>query len=334
MIAPVANHWKLGLFVSLVIGLSLVGLIALGATQLDRERIGAVTYFNETVQGLDVGSPLKWRGVPIGAVKSIGVAPDHRMVEVHVDVYSDLITKFGGSVENLRNMTEENPLRERLPPDARVRIVSAGITGLKFIELDLIPDAPTLEVSFPLPPNYIPSAPSVMAGLEIGISKTVELLPELLSSINHLVDSIDDVVGNMRDARLAENLGRAIATVDELLQGLKTDEAGDRIGSIATEFEATLQEARMTIVAIGDTSRSLTTQMEAADPGATAASLRNAADTLTVLGDELGAPGASLGAQFSALRETLDRASELLELITRQPDAFLSGRSVEAPPKR
>ena len=334
MIAPVSNHWKLGLFVSLVIGLGLISLIALGATQMDRERIPVVTFFDETVQGLDVGSPLKWRGVPIGGVTAIGVAPDNRMVEVHLDVYSDLLTKFGGNVEKLRDLTAANPLRSRMPTDVRVRLVSAGITGLKFIELDVVKDAPPIDVKFELPPNYIPSAPSVMAGLEMGVAKTVEMLPQLLASIDHLVNSIDTIVGDMRDAKLAETLGHALATVDEVLQGLKTDEAGDRLGGIATQLEATLTEARATIVAIGDASRSVNAQLVAADPAATAASLRGAADTFTVLGEEFGAPGASLGAQISALRETLDRAKELLELITRQPDAFLSGRSLEPAPSR
>jgi len=65
MIAPQANRWKLGLFVSLVVTLGVGALIVLGATQLNRQKLAVVTYFDETVQGLDAGSALKWRGVPV-----------------------------------------------------------------------------------------------------------------------------------------------------------------------------------------------------------------------------------------------------------------------------
>ena len=41
-----------------------------------------VTYFDESVQGLQVDSIVKFRGVDIGTVRKIGVAPDQRLVEV------------------------------------------------------------------------------------------------------------------------------------------------------------------------------------------------------------------------------------------------------------
>jgi len=40
------------------------------------------TYFDESVQGLQVDSAIKYRGVEIGKVQSIGVAPDYRLIEV------------------------------------------------------------------------------------------------------------------------------------------------------------------------------------------------------------------------------------------------------------
>jgi hypothetical protein len=334
VIAPAANRWKLGLFVTLVATLAVASLIALGVTELSRRKLEAVTYFDETVQGLDVGSPLKWRGVPIGSVSQIGVAPDRRHVQVHLEVYSDLLEKFDVDVEKLFENEEQERLRDNMNPDMRVRLVSAGITGLKFLELDRLPDEPLPEYSFPLPHNYVPSAPSVLVGLEMGISRTVEMLPEMLDSIDKLVTSVDGVVTEFRAAGLAETLASILEWIDVELHRLEPGAASGKLGALSDELQRTLVAARVALVALEAAARTADAELQAADAGATAASVRDAARVLRALGDETGAPGAGLGEQLRALREALDRARELLELVERQPDAFLAGRPEPPAPQR
>jgi len=70
------NHWKLGLFVVVSILVVVVATFWLGAQRFERDSFQAVTYFDESVQGLEVGSPVKWRGVTIGTVAELTVAPD------------------------------------------------------------------------------------------------------------------------------------------------------------------------------------------------------------------------------------------------------------------
>jgi len=61
-VAQTTNHWKLGLFVVVGMGLALATVFWLGLRRLNRDAIPIVTYFDESVQGLDVGSPVKFRG--------------------------------------------------------------------------------------------------------------------------------------------------------------------------------------------------------------------------------------------------------------------------------
>src|SRR5690242_9928034 len=59
-------HFRLGLFILLAL-LALIALvIVLGAGSLFRKDLVAETYFNESVQGLDVGSKVLFRGVLVG----------------------------------------------------------------------------------------------------------------------------------------------------------------------------------------------------------------------------------------------------------------------------
>ena len=70
MAAP-QNHWKLGLFVVVGLALAVATVTLLGAFSTYREVGLYVSYFDESVQGLEVGSPIKFRGVTIGTVGRI-----------------------------------------------------------------------------------------------------------------------------------------------------------------------------------------------------------------------------------------------------------------------
>ncbi len=86
MAVDASQRWKLGLFVVLTSILGFVILVWLGTVGLSRNKTQVVSYFDESVQGLDVGSPVKFRGVRIGRVADIGIGPDRRHVEVTSDV--------------------------------------------------------------------------------------------------------------------------------------------------------------------------------------------------------------------------------------------------------
>ncbi len=49
--------------------LLLVGLVIFGGGRFFQDEIILETYFDSSVQGLDIGSPFKYRGVTIGEVK-------------------------------------------------------------------------------------------------------------------------------------------------------------------------------------------------------------------------------------------------------------------------
>src|SRR6185369_17506218 len=95
MAATTTNHWKLGLFVVLGLVALIASLFWIGAQRFSRDAFDAVAFFDESVQGLDVGSPVKFRGVTVGTVADITIAPDHRHVQVTSDIYVDAIKRLG-----------------------------------------------------------------------------------------------------------------------------------------------------------------------------------------------------------------------------------------------
>src|SRR5262250_1734339 len=89
------NHWKLGLFVVVALLTMVAATFWLGSRAFRRKSVAVVSYFDESVQGLDVGSPVKFRGVTVGTVSDITVAPDHRHVQVTADMYVDALVRLG-----------------------------------------------------------------------------------------------------------------------------------------------------------------------------------------------------------------------------------------------
>src|SRR5688500_6861292 len=122
MAAP-TNHYKLGLFVILGIAAAIAVAVGLGAQSMRKETMTYDTYFNESVQGLDDGSPVKLRGVTIGHVAAIEVAPDHRHAEVIQELDVKDIKRLGltetSPVEHGLQMKE---LRFLIPPDLRAQL--------------------------------------------------------------------------------------------------------------------------------------------------------------------------------------------------------------------
>src|SRR5512139_4319213 len=107
MVRQVSSR-TLGLFVTLGI------IIWVGASKYFEKGDRYVTYFNESVQGLQQDSAVKYRGVDVGRVEEIRVAPDNRLIEVIMKI-------------RLKEEVEKNNV-------AYLRVV--GITGIVFIELD------------------------------------------------------------------------------------------------------------------------------------------------------------------------------------------------------
>jgi hypothetical protein len=91
------NPWKIGLFVVVGVLAIVMSVFWLASQHLNPEVLSAITYFNESVEGIDVGTSIKIRGVKVGVVSDIGIAPDHRMVRVRMKLFVDTLRDWACS---------------------------------------------------------------------------------------------------------------------------------------------------------------------------------------------------------------------------------------------
>ncbi len=157
--AKKTSNFLIGLFVILG-NLIIVGaIIWVGASKYFEKGDQYVTYFDESVQGLDRDSEVKYRGVKVGRVKTIAIAPDNRLIAVIMSI-------------NLRTAPQELVARLQL----------TGITGLMFINLDhRLPGEPDLSPKVEFASEYpvIPSKPSEIRTLMRGLEEILLKLKEV-----------------------------------------------------------------------------------------------------------------------------------------------------------
>jgi ABC-type transporter Mla subunit MlaD len=306
------GRWKLGLFVLLGLAVGLGGLAWLGAARFGRGSVSFVTYFNESVQGLEVGSPVKFRGVTVGTVSNITVAPDHRLVEVTADVYLVNLERLG-----LHRPDRHSP--PYAPPDLRVQLATTGITGIKFLLMDYF-EGPPPTLSFPPPPNYIPATPSTLKTIELGLTATLDQLPLLTQRSTELLERWKLAADQMDLEGLSRRFVEVLDDAKRKLEALDAKRFSERAFHTLNDAERAVREFRAVVARLDELVQSSRLPETAGAIRAAAESVEGGARELTgVAGEARDLP--------AALRETLEAVRRLAALLERDPAALLRGRS-------
>jgi paraquat-inducible protein B len=185
-VAVATNRWKLGLFVIVGFAVALAALVIFGAQSFNKKTVEVVSFFDESVQGLDVGSPVKFRGVTVGRVSAIEIAENLRHVQATSELSAEQVGRLKLGARGTGNGTGNgtgigSKSRIVVHPDMRVQLAQAGITGVKFILIDFFDSKtnPVVPLPFQPPRNYIPTAASTMKNLEDTVVKTTNRFPEI-----------------------------------------------------------------------------------------------------------------------------------------------------------
>jgi ABC-type transporter Mla subunit MlaD len=319
---PPTNHWKLGLFVVAGIVMSLTTVALLGARSLRTEVGRYVSYFDESVQGLEVGSPIKFRGVTIGTVGKIDVAPDHRHVEVRSDLGVAELSRLGLDIA-------EGPTRFgarkklHMADDLRVQLASAGLTGVKFLQLDFfsVADNPPPVLPFDVPENYIPAASSTMKNIEDSLMHMMARLPEIADQLSGILGKVDGVMGELQDQRIPDHLAGLLENTNKILAEAQRKLDQVDTGKLSKEADQTLKGLNETVARMNtllghvDGERGLLSSVVRASD-AFGDTVRNADGLGTQLEDSL-----------AAVQEAAKSIHKLADSLEKDPDMLLKGRA-------
>lgn len=217
------DYFRIGVFVAGGIGILVAALLVFGAGQFFRPKITVETYIKGTVQGIDVGSPVKFRGVLIGKVTKIGLAFTEYDLKETDGLYNYVVLFMEINREVFPNMFTEDltPLLNRgIEQGLRVRIEPQGITGLNYLEVDYYNPTRFPALWPPWKPHdyYIPSAPGE--------------LTSFLDSINGILHEVEKL-----------NIGGISESGTELLQNLNKAVVGAQVDKVSSDLQTLIQDA-------------------------------------------------------------------------------------------
>lgn len=361
------SYLLIGTFVISGLAMLTAALVALGAGAGDRDVIRAETLFDETVAGLEVGAPVRFRGVTVGRVTQITVAGALYLETktTYVVVRFELWGPEGLPLERLRET-----LPKRIEEGLRVRQASSGLTGISFLEADILADAE----KYPPKPRdwmpdaqrdkflYIPSAASqlgeVFNSLEGALTAVVRAdLPGLVTDLRAAVVGMREDVRGMQLASLGGSVEQTLqrlrdlattanAAIDKISgvterMGGTVERAGEALQRSSGQFDAMAAAATATLRQVETATAKAETLLGDPHLRETLAHLETAGQKLTQVLDQTqsamrDAQGlfAGRGREVGAILDNLERVTAQLRALTATAEQYPSWLLFGSPPPR
>jgi phospholipid/cholesterol/gamma-HCH transport system substrate-binding protein len=313
---------KVGAFVLLGLLLLAGSIVWLGAVRYFQAGRTYVTYFSESVQGLQRDSQVKYRGVDVGRVVDIRVAPDYKLIEVvlHVQVHGD-------------------------PSESMVaQLKTVGITGIVFVELDLRqPNEPdrSPKINFAAEHPIIPSRPSDISQIMNVVDKVAGELKQIdFLALARKVEAVLDAAQSLAESQRLHNalvsLERSSGHLEKLLAAAERKVAALDTGGISRGAKEVMGRARQVLGEVDRLAASARGLVEDTRSQVLAMELPRTAGKVEALVEEVGEQSGELMEELNQTARSLQRLGRDLESLVRRlersPSDLIFG--AEPPPRR
>jgi len=319
-----ANKYKLGIFVITGIALLIAVLFMLGLSEALKPKINFITYFKESVQGLDIGSPVKFRGVTIGKVTRIAIRSKDNFIRVDMQARPSSIqpSKPGAEpVDFFKNLKSE------VKRGLRCRLELKGITGMKYIEMDYLSEdkrkkkntdpfmcttnsPECFHIAPPKDTLYIPSSPSLLAGLRTSLSVALARISsidfkKMSNDISETLNEAKKVLSNKNIAEVIKKMDTTFANISTLTENLNASLSKSKVDALTDEISKALKNIRKL-------SENADSQLQKAQIAETTEAIRELKMELSTTAEKL--------------NHTLDAVTELAGSIDNDPGSLVRGR--------
>jgi phospholipid/cholesterol/gamma-HCH transport system substrate-binding protein len=279
------SYFKIGLFVISATVIGVIGIVVLGVGTLLQKKNIVETYIDESVQGLDVGSAVKFRGVQVGKVEEITLTSveyptKRRYVLVRAGLTSNMF-------EDALASTGSPGFAAEIAKGLRVRLAAQGLTGTAYLEADYLDPSrnPPLTIDWEPAYPYVPSAQS---------------------RITQLAEAVDRILRNIEQVnvqRLTDGIEKSMAAMTKVAEGANLQKIGEQAITL-------LAEAR-------DTNRQLQSLIGGAELKATIADASMAAGTARKILESAEKPLNQLLVDLPKASDSINRLAVRLDSVTK-----------------
>jgi paraquat-inducible protein B len=315
------NPTYIGIFVLGALLIAVGSVLFFGTTKLFTRTKTYVCFFQQSVAGIQVGSAVKFKGVPVGQVSKIEMRFDEdkpTYVKIIFDVNADLVVNSLGAKVDLFNPQFN---RDEVKRGLRASLAyESFITGQLYLELDYHPNAP--------PPIFLQTQ-----------SKYTEI-PTLPSNIEAIVEEAQKAIGNLGKIDfqgLSRDLEDVLTTTRKSIADIQFDElsasvrrTADSISGLASSPELTdaLVSLKQALDHISGTMQALQTQIGPLG-NALQPDLVELRKTLGSLNSTVAPDGDlryQLGGTLAQLNNMAKSLQQLADFLQRNPNSLIFGR--------
>ena len=319
------SKFKLGLFIILATVVFFAALFILGTMDRFKEKAHISTLVSESVQGLSIGSAVKYQGVPIGNVCEIMIYPTDNVIRIDMEIN---ISKF--KVQQSGHAPVTIPLEEfnehvadAVKKGLCCRMELEGITGGKYIELQMEKDATPPEydiLEFGLGYTYVPSQPSLISDLRGSVTSILAKLESIdykgiSDRTNAVLDSINERVNSPKFDETIDNVNAMVNEARksiENLENLTNSDIRDKIDTIS-------QNVNTAVTAVESLTKSVEVEIKAIEFGKIAENFRSFLSTAI-------RTSKTLDETLFNVDNGVDALIELIQYIDSDPASLIQGK--------
>ena len=342
-----ASKTLIGGFVVGAVVLIVTGILIFGSGKLLKKTSRFVLLFKGSLQGLNVGNAVLFRGVKIGSVESITIEANAKSLAVSIPVIIQIEPGLVKMIHERRKIDIGASLPQLIKQGLRAKLTMGSIvTGQLMIGLGFYPDTP---VEMAGQDTEYPEIPTISSAFE-RISDVVEQLPlekiinkilsafgaiEVLMKSPDIPDTLHSLKLTVDDARkmvnnLDSRIGLLAASIDETARAYSklARDVDSHVKPLASSMDSTLKDTRKMVRAVDSRTETLTHSMEKSLEKAREA-LEQGRKALNAARETIGKDSPVIYQFDKTLKEISAMARSIRSLadyLERHPDALLYGK--------
>jgi len=333
------NKIAIGGFVIGGIGLAVLAMLFFGSGKFFQKKSMHVLFFEGSVKGLNVGSPVKFRGVDIGMVTNVQLTinPDDLefFVPVYVEIFNNRISILGGKeVGEFDDDEAVDTLVNKMGLRAQLQMQSM-LTGQLFINYDFYPDTPIIKVGLEKKVYEVPTIPTALQMLTDTLAQIVADIRkvnfgEIVGNIAQTAQGANELINSSDMKESVANLNIALQDMQKFIKKADTlaGKVNGRVDSMADSFESVMDDTRNLVNNIDSRVDPLASDVE--NTLAAVKSSFEQAEILLVEVQRMISENSKLRREIAGTLESVSDAAqsvgELSDYLQRHPESLITGK--------
>jgi paraquat-inducible protein B len=324
-----ANKTVIGVFVVVALALVIAAVLILGSGKFFKNNPSVVMYFQGSVKGLAVGSPVAFRGVKVGSVTEIKMLFNPKDLSVVIPVYAELE----------RGTLEAEPGAEKMAVFRKTRtdkefmgqLVQRGlrgqlemqsiVTGQLMVSLDFYPDKPAKLVGADPKTIEIPTVPTTLQQLAERLQKIP--IDEIVANLNNAIGGIDKILNSPETVEMLRSVKQGVSELRVLVKN-----ADKQIQPLTESFIAVSKDVEKLAENLKEQMGPLTASITKTSDEA-AVTLKKAQTTMGNI-DDLAGEDSIVSYRLGRTLDELGAAARALRLladtVNHQPESLIFGK--------